>query len=77
MTSRPAENEKNGRRRAYKISVKRAKITGIMFLVLVAVAVFLMSPFFNIDSIVINKKTGGNEAIIKALGFKKGDNIFK
>ncbi len=64
-------------RRAYKISVKRAKITGIMCLVLICAVLIFMSPIFGIKTIVVNHgeflKT---ENVLSSLGFSRGDNIF-
>ena len=75
------QNDKNkavaGSRRAYKISAKRVKVTGILLLAIVFVALLLMSPIFKIKSIVVQKEGNKNtELIIKELGFSKGDNIF-
>ena len=65
------------RRTPYKTTVKRAKLAGILCLVLVAILLFLMSPIFSIK----NLNVAGNvkltpEEIIKASGISKGDNIF-
>ncbi len=70
-------NETKKRRTPYKTTVKRAKLAGILCLVLVAVLLFLMSPMFSIK----NLSVAGNvkltpEEIIKASGISKGDNIF-
>lgn len=75
------QNDKNkvvaGSRRAYKISAKRVKVTGILLLAIVFVALLLMSPIFKVKSIVIQKESKKNtDIIIKELGFSKGDNIF-
>ncbi|MBR3932859.1 MAG: FtsQ-type POTRA domain-containing protein [Clostridia bacterium] len=77
MTKEHSVTEKNHNRRGYKISLKRAKVAGIVCLSVVLVAIILMSPIFSIDSVVINKNDSNNtKEVEKALGFSKGDNIF-
>ncbi len=63
--------------RAYKISLKRAKVTGILCLALICVVLIFMSPIFSIKSIVVNPgEFLETEAVLKAVGFQRGDNIF-
>lgn len=61
----------------YKKSAMRAKIAGILCLVLVAVVLFFMSPIFGVDEILVEGNINITpEEIIVASGVKKGDNIF-
>lgn len=65
------------KRTPYKTTVKRAKIAGILCLVLVAAILFLMSPVFSIKSINVTGNIKLDAAsIIKASGISEGDNIF-
>lgn len=65
------------RRRAYKLTLKRAKITGIMCLALICIALLFISPLFNIKTIFIKGNNRlSSEAILKAASFSRGDNIF-
>ncbi len=65
------------RRRDYKITVKRAKVTGIMCLALVCIVLIFMSPIFSIKSIVVNHgEYVESESVLSAVGFARGDNIF-
>lgn len=79
MADKSASNANSGtkRRRAYKISVKRAKLAGVMCLALVCTFLLFISPLFNIKSIYV---TGTNqltsEEVLSVLDFSKGDNIF-
>ena len=70
-------NEKKPKRRGYSISVKRVKITGIMFVVIFVVILFLMSPVFNVRKIEITGNSSlDDKVIIAASKISKGDNIF-
>ncbi|MBO5370926.1 MAG: FtsQ-type POTRA domain-containing protein [Clostridia bacterium] len=64
-------------RSPYKTTLKRAKLAGILCIIIVCVAIILMSPIFSIKSIVVegNNKFDDTE-IIKAAGISKGDSIF-
>ena len=77
MAKERSATEKNNGRGGYKISLKRAKIAGLVCLVVVLVAIILISPIFDIKYIVINKNdTSNTKEVTKALGFSRGDNIF-
>lgn len=77
MSSEKATVEKKNGRGGYKITLKRAKVAGILGLAVVLVAIFLMSPIFGIDSIEVNiNNTARINEIKDKLGFKEGDNIF-
>ena len=70
-------NTNNQKKRAYKISLKRAKITGIMCLMLICAVLIFMSPLFCVKSIVVNHgEFLKKETVLSALGFSRGDNIF-
>lgn len=65
------------KRTAYKISLKRVKLAGIMCLALVCVVLIFMSPLFAVKNIVVNPgEYLEAEAVLKAVGFSRGDNIF-
>lgn len=72
-----AQNNEQKQRSAYKTTLRRTKIAGILCIVIVAVVMVLMSPIFNVKSILVE---GNNKyedsAIIKASGISKGDSIF-
>ena len=75
-----AQKEKSGhkkRKTPYKTTVKRARIAGILCLVVVASLLLLMSPLFKIKTINVegNIKIQAEE-IISRSGIKVGNNIF-
>ena len=65
------------RRRAYKITAKRARAAGVMCLAFVCIALLFISPLFNIRSIYVRGNNHlSSKEILDASGIKKGDNIF-
>lgn len=65
------------RRRAYKITAKRVRITGIMCLAFVCIALLFISPLFNVRSIYVRGNNYlSSKEILDASGISKGDNIF-
>jgi len=65
------------RRRGYLISEKRIKITGIMFVAIFVLILFLMSPVFSIRKIEVTGNSGlEDDVIVAASKISKGDNIF-
>lgn len=62
---------------AYKISLERVKLAGILCLALICVVLIFMSPLFAVKNIVVNPgEYLKAEAVLKAVGFSRGDNIF-
>jgi len=77
VTQNSSTNEKTHRRKGYKITLKRAKVAGIVGLAVVCVALFLMSPIFDVESIEVNiNNPQKREEIVNNLGFTTGDNLF-
>jgi len=74
----PVESGKNSEHRIYKLTAKRARITGIMFLALICVALILISPLFNIKTVFVKGNNYiGSEEVLSAAAIKRGKNIFR
>ncbi len=65
------------KRRAYKISMNRIRVTALMFLCLALAALLCMSPLFAIKTILVKGNSHvSTEQILNAADIKRGDNIF-
>lgn len=71
------ETNNNSGHRVYKLTVKRAKITGIMCLALICVTLLFISPLFNIKTVFVKGNNYiSSEAVLTAAAIKRGNNIF-
>ncbi len=77
MNKRDDSTAATPKRRAYKISMKRIRVTALMFLSLALIALLCMSPLFAIKTILVKGNSHvSSEHILNAADIKRGDNIF-
>ncbi|MBQ4526892.1 MAG: FtsQ-type POTRA domain-containing protein [Clostridia bacterium] len=63
--------------RGYKSSLRRSKIAGILCLIVIAVMLFLISPVFDVEKIVVEGNSINDDAkILGVANIEKGTNIF-
>lgn len=75
--SKSHTSSSSAKKRIYKLTVKRAKVTGIMCLFVICVVLLFISPLFNIKTILVKGNNRlSSEDVLKAAAFSRGDNIF-